>query len=55
MKTINMEETSNNFDMREHRKIKIFNICQIIRFDQKKDLLKRTCFDFKILEEGEGS
>ena len=31
MKTINMEEISNNFDMRERRKIRIFRICQIIR------------------------
>lgn len=52
MKTINMEEISNNFDMREHRKIRIFRICQIIRFDQKKYLTKRTCLILRFWKRG---
>ena len=52
MKTINMEEISNNFDMRERRKIRIFRICQIIRFDQKKYLTKRTCLILRFWKRG---
>ena len=38
--------------MREHRKIRIFRICQIIRFDQKKYLTKRTCLILRFWKRG---